>query len=188
MFALHHFDMRSYFDHVDQGAALESIPSMTPCQSAGGTLKSLRPSSVATDHTCCAPIVDTAPIPHRPPRDLEEEEWLRVFIGKEFERAREMNMFEPDWLPEQTLDAYARVMGLDRKPKPIDPAHIRIRIRRAREQRKLSQGQLAKKLGISQSALSLMERGLRTIHVYQLCAIGRALQVSLEWFVRPPDD
>jgi transcriptional regulator with XRE-family HTH domain len=41
---------------------------------------------------------------------------------------------------------------------------------------------------LSQSALSRIERGRRTIKLYQLTAIASALGVTADWLVRPPDD
>ena len=120
--------------------------------------------------------------------EIDDEDRLTIrLIASDFERARMMGKPEPDWLPEKTLAWYAEKVGLDRNPAPVDPVHVRIRVRTARRTRRLSQGELAKKIGLSQSALSLIETGKRTIHLYQLCAIAKALNVSMEYLVRPPD-
>lgn len=100
-----------------------------------------------------------------------------------------MNLPEPTWLPEKTLDDYARVMGLKRDVRPLDPKHIRIRIKRMRWIRgRMTQAQLGQRVGMSQAAISYIESGSRLIRLTQLTAIAAALGVTAEWLVRPPED
>ena len=115
------------------------------------------------------------------------ESWLR-FVKADYERARTLNLPEPTWLPEATLDHYARMMGFNRHPAPIDPNHVRIRIRRMREIRRMTQAQLAEKVGMSQAAISYIERGWRLITVRRLIAFAKALGVTIEWLVHAPDE
>jgi DNA-binding Xre family transcriptional regulator len=120
--------------------------------------------------------------------DERNELWVKM-IAKDYERARGMNLPEPTWLPEKTLADYARVMGLRRPATAVDPSHIRIRIKRMRwVRRRMTQAQLAEKIGMSQAAISYIESGSRLIRLTQLIAIARALDVTPEWLVRPPDE
>ena len=57
-----------------------------------------------------------------------------------------------------------------------------------RQQRRLTQGQLGQKVGLSQAAISYIERGKRFIRLEQLISIARALDVTVEWLVSTPEE
>jgi HTH-type transcriptional regulator/antitoxin HipB len=80
------------------------------------------------------------------------------------------------------------MMGFNRHPMPIDPNHIRIRIRRMREMRHMTQAQLGKKVGMSQAAISYIERGWRLITLRRLISFAKALGVTVEWLVHAPEE
>ena len=118
--------------------------------------------------------------------DEANDFWIKV-IRQDYERAKSMNLPEPTWLPEKTLAEYARVMGLKRDVRPVDPDHIRIRIKRMRWVRRMTQAELGERVGLSQAAISYIERGSRYIRLTQLTALAEALDVKVEWLVRPPE-
>jgi len=60
---------------------------------------------------------------------------------------------------------------------------IGIKIQQARESRGLSQKQLARKVGCSQSALSNYEKGKRRLYLSQLEAIAEALNMPIDDFM-----
>ncbi|MGE5405774.1 MAG: helix-turn-helix domain-containing protein [Candidatus Saccharibacteria bacterium] len=64
------------------------------------------------------------------------------------------------------------------------------KIQRAREDRGLSQEQLANLIGCSQSALSNYEKGKRRLYLTQLESLARVLDMPIEYFMesRPEDD
>jgi transcriptional regulator with XRE-family HTH domain len=59
------------------------------------------------------------------------------------------------------------------------------KIQQAREAKGLSQKQLARLVGCSQSALSNYEKGKRRLYLSQLEAIAEALNMPLDYFVEP---
>ena len=59
------------------------------------------------------------------------------------------------------------------------------KIQQAREAKGLSQKQLARMVGCSQSALSNYEKGKRRLYLSQLEAIAEALNMPLDYFVEP---
>lgn len=59
-------------------------------------------------------------------------------------------------------------------------AHLGAEIRRRREGLGLSQAQLADKIGVGRTSITMMERGAQAILVHQLLEIARALKVSPE--------
>lgn len=69
---------------------------------------------------------------------------------------------------------------MPRRPKTmvVSLKDIGARIRAIRMQRELTQERLAKMLGVHQTNVSEMERGLRSFTVRQLIKLSRALQVS----------
>jgi transcriptional regulator with XRE-family HTH domain len=72
--------------------------------------------------------------------------------------------------------------------------HIGLKIQLAREEKGLSQEQLARAMGCSQSALSNYEKGKRRLYLSQLEVLAQILNKPLEYFVesiamkRPADD
>ena len=72
--------------------------------------------------------------------------------------------------------------------------HIGLKIQLAREEKGLSQEQLARAMGCSQSALSNYEKGKRRLYLSQLEVLSQILNKPLEYFVesmaqkRPADD
>ncbi len=52
------------------------------------------------------------------------------------------------------------------------------RIRALRQEQAITQGELAKTLGIHQTNVSAMERGIRGITIHQLAKLSKALRVS----------
>ena len=121
-------------------------------------------------------------------KDSDEIASIIRVLAVDYERAREMNLPEPTWLPEKTLQWYARAVGIARKPRLVEPSHVRIRIRRMRRVRKLTQAQLGRNVGLSQAAISYIETGKRSVRLAQLCMLAEALGVGLEWLVRPPEE
>jgi transcriptional regulator with XRE-family HTH domain len=61
-------------------------------------------------------------------------------------------------------------------------------LRRARREVKMTQVELAKRLGITQSMVSKCERGERTLDVVQLRSWCKALRVSFREFAARLDD
>ncbi|HNX28232.1 MAG TPA: helix-turn-helix transcriptional regulator [Syntrophomonadaceae bacterium] len=61
--------------------------------------------------------------------------------------------------------------------------YIGLKIQLAREEKGLSQDQLAKALGCSQSALSNYEKGKRRLYLSQLEALAEILDKPLDYFV-----
>jgi transcriptional regulator with XRE-family HTH domain len=57
-------------------------------------------------------------------------------------------------------------------------AQIGAEIRRRREGLGLSQAQLADKIGLGRTSITMIERGSQSILVHQLLEIGKALRVS----------
>ena len=72
--------------------------------------------------------------------------------------------------------------------------HIGLKIQLAREEKGLSQEQLARAMGCSQSALSNYEKGKRRLYLSQLEVLAQILNKPLEYFVesismkRPADE
>jgi len=72
--------------------------------------------------------------------------------------------------------------------------HIGLKIQLAREEKGLSQEQLARAMGCSQSALSNYEKGKRRLYLSQLEVLAQILNKPLEYFVEsiapkmPADD
>ena len=65
---------------------------------------------------------------------------------------------------------------------------IGIRIQRAREERGITQQELAARLGCTQAALSNYELGKRRFYVANLERIAGALEKPLSYFVEPAVD
>lgn len=61
------------------------------------------------------------------------------------------------------------------------------RIRAARERLNLSQEDLALRLGKTQNAISLYERGLRAIHLSEIDGLAKALEVPISYFFGDDD-
>ena len=59
------------------------------------------------------------------------------------------------------------------------------RLRELREAKGWSQGELASRVGVSQDAIALWERGRREPSMGNFVAIARALEVSLDAFLEP---
>lgn len=57
------------------------------------------------------------------------------------------------------------------------------KIQMAREEKRMTQGQLAEAIGCSQSALSNYEKGKRRIYLSQLEKLSEVLEKPLEYFV-----
>jgi len=68
--------------------------------------------------------------------------------------------------------------------KQFDNELLGTRIRIAREQKGLSQSELAEIVGKDQRVISAIERGVRGLDVTELPAIASALDVSLMYFFR----
>jgi len=119
--------------------------------------------------------------------DDEDREFLLRTMPREYERARQMGLPEPTWLPEETLMDYAGLVGINRRPR-TDPDHVRARLKNFRRARGMTQKDLAQHMGISQSAVSRFERGRRAMRLHQLTRLAEALRVPLDDLVRPPHD
>lgn len=65
--------------------------------------------------------------------------------------------------------------------KPLDPTIIKTRITTAREALGLKQGQLAELAGVTPSAISQIENGLRVPSIPVLDRIASVLKVSLDY-------
>ncbi|MGE5373064.1 MAG: helix-turn-helix domain-containing protein [Solirubrobacterales bacterium] len=61
---------------------------------------------------------------------------------------------------------------------------IGLKIQQAREERGLSQDQLARLIGCSQSALSNYEKGKRRLYLSQLELLSQALERPIEYFMQ----
>jgi len=59
------------------------------------------------------------------------------------------------------------------------------RIRKAREEAGLTQGELGKKIGFSAMGISYLEKGLRKLKVEDLEAIAKALSLSSSYLLEP---
>lgn len=68
----------------------------------------------------------------------------------------------------------------------VDPKRMALaeRLRMAREMAGLSQGQVAKKLGLHRPSVSEMEAGRRRISAEELADLGDLYAVDLSWLVR----
>jgi transcriptional regulator with XRE-family HTH domain len=71
---------------------------------------------------------------------------------------------------------------LSRPPKTLSfsKAEVGERIRRAREAQSITQVELAKTLGITQSNVSEIERGVRGVTTHQLVRLAKALRISTD--------
>jgi transcriptional regulator with XRE-family HTH domain len=65
--------------------------------------------------------------------------------------------------------------------KELSQTHVRLgrRIRQYREQRGLSQEDLAFKLGITTSYMGALERGQRNLNIDKLIKVAKALKIDL---------
>jgi transcriptional regulator with XRE-family HTH domain len=73
-------------------------------------------------------------------------------------------------------------------PRVIDPtlsARIGGRIKRAREEARLSQGDLASALQLSQAAISTIESGARPLRVDELVVVSRLTGRDIDYFLAP---
>ena len=68
----------------------------------------------------------------------------------------------------------------------IDPNHLPARLRELRLRAELSQGDLAKRAGVSQSIIDTIERGSSSPRYVAVCALANALGVTLTELGKPP--
>jgi len=71
------------------------------------------------------------------------------------------------------------VPRLPKKPS-FSKKEVGARLRRLREAADISQVKLAKRLGITQSNVSEMERGIRSVTAHQAVKIAKVLHVSID--------
>ena len=117
--------------------------------------------------------------------ELDPDAFWLCIVERDYERARRMGLVEPTWLPEGTLQEYAEYHGIKRHPK-TDPEHVRARIRNFRRDRRMTQLDLARQTGLSQSAISRFEVGRRAMRLHHLTKLAQALDVPVEALVRTP--
>ncbi len=76
-------------------------------------------------------------------------------------------------------------MEKDTLPQPpknvlVSKQEIGARLRTFRQQRGITQVQLAKALGVQQANVSAMERGVRSLTIHQVVKLSKALKVSTD--------
>jgi len=71
---------------------------------------------------------------------------------------------------------------LPRPPKGVLFSKVEVgqRIRALRDERGLSQAELAELLGVHQTNISTMERGMRALTIHQVMKLSKALRVSID--------
>ena len=108
--------------------------------------------------------------------------------------AKALNIDVADIFAESQIDQYNKnwknlleVINGMAQLRDSGTSSIGANIRRAREARKMSQNQLAKKIGISQTTVSEIETGDRDITTGKLWEITRELDVPIESLLPPPN-
>jgi transcriptional regulator with XRE-family HTH domain len=66
------------------------------------------------------------------------------------------------------------------KATVVSKEEIGIRLRMLRQQRAVTQVELAKMLGVHQANISAMERGIRSLTIHQVIKLSNALKVSTD--------
>lgn len=82
----------------------------------------------------------------------------------------------------------------EEQPVPQPPKYVLVkkeevgqRVRAIREARDITQVRLAEILGIDQSNISAIERGVRSLTIHQVVKLSKALKVSTDEILLPPN-
>lgn len=77
---------------------------------------------------------------------------------------------------------------MNTSPSPIVVPPVGPRVRQAREECRLTQGELAELAGLRRETLSRIERGHHEAYWDTMCRLSRALGKPLEWFTKSEDE